>query len=73
MAVRGGAYVFGVDPNNGFTRKGTVIYYRDTNGSYHEVKRVLYIEDTLYTMSQDKIVMSDLRNATRLIGEVGLN
>ncbi|MFA4825593.1 MAG: beta-propeller domain-containing protein [Methanoregula sp.] len=71
-SIWGGAYVFGVDPDNGFTRKGTVVHYRDTNGSYHEVKRALYIEDTLYTMSQDKIVMSDLRNATRLIGAVGL-
>ncbi|MDP3562898.1 MAG: beta-propeller domain-containing protein, partial [Methanoregula sp.] len=71
-SVWGGAYVFGVNPQKGFTEKGTVVHYRDTNGSYHEVKRALYIEDTLYTMSDEKIVMSDLRNATRMIGAVEL-
>ncbi len=71
-SVWGGAYVFGVNPQKGFTGKGTVVHYRDTNGSYHEVKRALYIEDTLYTMSQDKIVMSDLQNASCMIGAVEL-
>lgn len=66
----GGAYVFGVSPSKGFSLKGTVIHYQGTGGSYPEVRRSLYIEDTLYTMSTDKIVMSDIMNGARLIGEV---
>jgi inhibitor of cysteine peptidase len=69
--VWGGAYVFGVNPEQGFTRKGTVVHYRDADNLRH-VQRAFYIEDVLYTVATDKIVMSDLKNGTALIGEVGL-
>jgi uncharacterized secreted protein with C-terminal beta-propeller domain len=65
-----GALVFSVNPQKGFTLKGKVIHYLGPVDSSTEVKRALYIEETLYTMSPDKIVMSDLANSTRLIGEV---
>jgi inhibitor of cysteine peptidase len=68
----GGAYVFGVDPAKGFTLKGKVKHYDDRQGSYSPVKRSLYIENTLYTMSPAVIVMSDLTNNTRRINEVQL-
>jgi len=68
----GGAYVFGVDPKTGFSLQGQVIHYRGHAGNDADVKRSLYIEKTLYTMSPGKIVMSDLKNATHLIGEVEL-
>jgi len=68
----GGAYVFGVNPARGFTVKGTVVHYQDTNGSNREVKRALYIENILYTMSSDKIVMSSLGNLIRPAGSVRL-
>jgi uncharacterized secreted protein with C-terminal beta-propeller domain len=67
-----GAMVYGVNPQKGFTQKGKVIHYTGPVGSSTEVKRSLYIEDTLYTMSPEKIVMSDLANKTSLIGEVRL-
>ena len=71
--VWGGAYVFGVDPDKGFTHKGTVIHYRGNSGNYADVKRSLYIDNTLYTMSADKIVMSNITGATQLIGEVRIS
>jgi uncharacterized secreted protein with C-terminal beta-propeller domain len=71
--VWGGAYVFGVDPDKGFTQKGTVIHYRGDSGNYADVKRSLYIDNTLYTMSADKIVMSNITGATQLIGEVRIS
>lgn len=70
-SVWGGAYVFGVNPDKGFTRKGTVVHYRDV-GAQHDVKRAFFIEDVLYTMAQDKIVMSSLKNGSSLIGAVVL-
>ncbi|NMB79996.1 MAG: hypothetical protein GYA23_12985 [Methanomicrobiales archaeon] len=54
----GGAYVFSVTPKSGFVLKGTVTHYDGQNGA--PVRRSLYIDQTLYTMSDDKIVMSDM-------------
>lgn len=68
----GGAYVFGVDPKTGFTQRGSVIHYRGSSTTDADVRRSLYIEDTLYTMSPDKIVISGLSNKVRLIGDVEL-
>jgi hypothetical protein len=48
-----------------------VVHYRDA-GTGHDVKRAFYIEDVLYTMAPDKIVMSDLKNGSSLIGAVVL-
>jgi len=67
--VWGGAYVFGVNPDLGFIPKGTVVHYRDS-GNPNDVKRSFYIENVLYTLAPDKVVMSDLANGTQLIGEV---
>ncbi len=66
----GGAYVYTVDPVTGFTLKGTVEHYSGTGGGYPAVKRSLYIEDTLYTMAPDKIVMSDLKNSVRRVNSI---
>ncbi|MEN6610132.1 MAG: beta-propeller domain-containing protein [Methanoregulaceae archaeon] len=73
ITVWGGADVFGVDPNSGFTEKGSVIHYRDDGTRrYPDVKRSLYIDTTLYTMSADKIVMSNITGPVQLIGDVNL-
>ncbi|MDD1686125.1 beta-propeller domain-containing protein [Methanoregula sp.] len=69
--IWGGAYVFGVNPDRGFTEKGTVVHYRNS-GNPNDVKRSFYIENVLYTLAPDKLVMSDLANGTQLIGEVRL-
>jgi inhibitor of cysteine peptidase len=60
-----GAYVFGVDPATGFTLKGTVTHSDDAEPYYYwgapsAVKRSLYMDDVLYTVSSEKILMTDL-------------
>jgi inhibitor of cysteine peptidase len=72
-----GAYVFGVTPESGFVLKGTVTHdtgddsswYRESAGA---VRRSLVIEDVLYTISEQRIIMSYLGNPGRTINEVAL-
>lgn len=70
--VWGGAYVFSVGPSQGFHLKGTVGHYDSASGSYAPVKRSLYIEDILYTLSSDMVVMSDLKNGLALVNSLAL-
>jgi uncharacterized secreted protein with C-terminal beta-propeller domain len=52
-----GAYIFNLTLENGFTLEGSIIHQNpeDSNLGNLEVKRILYIEEALYTVS-DKIV-----------------
>jgi uncharacterized secreted protein with C-terminal beta-propeller domain len=70
--IWGGAYVFSVTPSQGFHMKGTVEHYEGNAGSRSPVKRSLYIEDTLYTLSSDMVVMSDLKNGLTIINSLAL-
>ena len=73
-----GAYVFGVTPETGFVLKGTVEHGSADSGYYwygssaNEVKRSLYIENDLYTISSTKIIASDLANISTTIKTIGL-
>jgi uncharacterized secreted protein with C-terminal beta-propeller domain len=70
-----GVYVFSVNPATGFKVKGTVAQDDDTKTGYYgsgSVKRSLYIDNTLYTVSSSKIVMSDLKDLKTRIGEIQL-
>ncbi|MDD1689995.1 MAG: beta-propeller domain-containing protein [Methanoregula sp.] len=66
----GGAYVYILRPKTGFILKGKVTHYDGYSGDMAPVQRALYIEDTLYTMSDSKIVMSDLAKSLDRINEV---
>jgi inhibitor of cysteine peptidase len=69
-----GAYVFGISPSKGIEVKGTV-EHGDDSGRYYgydAVRRSLYIGNVLYTISAKKIVMSDLNDLGRPIGEIDL-
>jgi uncharacterized secreted protein with C-terminal beta-propeller domain len=67
----GGAYVYGVNPATGFVLKGTVRHYSSSySPSGSDVRRALYIENTLYTMSDAKIIMSDLSDSLVQINEI---
>lgn len=67
----GGAYVYGLKPDTGFVLKGKVQHYSSSYSAYQsDVKRSLYIEDTLYTMSDAKIVMSNLKMSLVQVNEV---
>ena len=68
----GGVYVYGINPKTGFILKGKVTHYDGYYGDTSHVKRALYIENTLYTMSDAKIVMSDLSKALERMNEVRL-
>jgi len=70
--VWGGAYVFSIDPSRGFSLKGTVTHYDDTSPDRSPVKRALYIEDTLYTISQVGIIMSDISRNMQYLNKVTL-
>jgi uncharacterized secreted protein with C-terminal beta-propeller domain len=66
----GGAYVYSINPKTGFIVKGKVTHYDGYSGDMAPVRRALYIEDTLYTMSDSKIVMSDLAKSLDRINEI---
>jgi len=75
---REGAYAFTVTPENGFILRGRVNqgdpgdekvgygWYRDA------VRRSLFIEDALYTISPSRIVISDLNDPNERIGIIPL-
>ncbi|HQN92313.1 MAG TPA: beta-propeller domain-containing protein, partial [Methanoculleus sp.] len=74
-----GAYVFGVDPKNGFVLKGTVEHGTQRETSYwygsssSEVKRSLYIGNTLYTLSTAKILANPLDAIDTIVATISLN
>jgi uncharacterized secreted protein with C-terminal beta-propeller domain len=67
-----GAYVFKLTPQNGFELKGEITHHNDDSAEgddaseyyinyyNYNVKRSLYIEDGLYTISNDKIMINSL-------------
>lgn len=70
-----GAYVFSVSPDRGFSLRGRVTHNADAApymywGSPSAVKRSLYMDDALYTISSWKIVMSDLREPEKTLNEL---
>lgn len=69
-----GAYVFSVSPSKGIDVKGTVEHCCESDKYYgsNTVRRSLYIDNVLYTISSQKIVMSDLNDLEEPIGEIDL-
>ena len=63
-----GAYVFGLTPETGFELKGTVSHLDDYEASQYywnspyAVRRSLYMDDVLYTISDRKIMMNSLED-----------
>ena len=74
-----GAYVFGVSPDTGFVLKGTVEHGMGSSGYYYygssrnEVKRSLYIGDTLYTLSSAKILANSLNQINTTVATIQLD
>jgi len=75
-----GAYVFDISPETGIDLRGGITHYDDgfdteeywnRNGSLNDVKRSLYIDDVLYTVSDGKMKMNDLETLD-YIGQVEL-
>ncbi|UCE74083.1 MAG: beta-propeller domain-containing protein [Methanomassiliicoccales archaeon] len=64
------AYVFDISLENGFELRGTVGHPSDADNQYEydwydydiEIKRSFYIDDTLYTLSNNYLQMNDLND-----------
>lgn len=73
-----GAYVFGLSPEDGFEVKGKMIHNEGEEqdyyyyGSPNSVRRSLFIDDVLYTVSGIKIKANDLSNISNEIKEIKL-
>jgi uncharacterized secreted protein with C-terminal beta-propeller domain len=67
-----GAYVFGVTPQSGFKLKGKISHFDDFEETYYywgspgAVRRSLFMDDVLYTLSARKIVMNDLKDISEI-------
>ncbi|MCL2642331.1 MAG: beta-propeller domain-containing protein [Candidatus Bathyarchaeota archaeon] len=59
-----GVYVFQVSPENGFTLQKDILqrHYNNDQDWRHRVLRSLYIDDTLYTISNDSLKLSSLND-----------
>ena len=61
-----GAIVYGVDLENGFKLKGTIAHMKNELDGYKdleygkEVERIIYINDSLYTLSQELIKSTNI-------------
>jgi uncharacterized secreted protein with C-terminal beta-propeller domain len=72
-----GVYVFGVQPKDGFTLRGTVTHDTDASPAYYwgspsAVQRSLYMNEVLYTLSSRELIASDLTNLETRIRELPL-
>lgn len=74
-----GAYVFGITPEGGFKVKGKITHNEGDEeqnyyyyGSPNAVRRALYMDDALYTVSAIKIKANDLENIDNEIKEIKL-
>lgn len=72
-----GAYVFEVSPESGFTLKGKTTHSEESETGYYymrtgRVKRSLFMDDVLYTISDEKIVASSLNDPDKIISGVEL-
>ena len=71
-----GTYVYGINPDTGFTEKGKI---KQGTGSKTDdwwygstVLRSLFMDDVLYTISRDRVVGSDLKNLTKRLMDIGI-
>ncbi|RLE41633.1 hypothetical protein DRJ48_05165, partial [Candidatus Woesearchaeota archaeon] len=73
-----GAYVFGLNPESGITLKGKITHYDgdEDYGYYYNspwaVRRALYMDDVLYTVSARLIKMNDLNNINQEVNSIEL-
>ena len=72
-----GAYVFGVGPDYKFILKGKVQQELTENKNYwyshNPVRRPVFMDDYLYTISNSRIVMSDLNNLSEIINTLEID
>jgi uncharacterized secreted protein with C-terminal beta-propeller domain len=71
-----GFYVFGVDPEDGFSIKGTVEHFDDTSDYYYSYgtrgSRSFYIGDVLYTVTLNNLIKMNDMESLEEIGELDI-
>ncbi|MCK5177623.1 MAG: beta-propeller domain-containing protein, partial [Candidatus Aenigmarchaeota archaeon] len=74
-----GAYVLGITPEDGISKKGTITHSDYIQGEHYydylsayEVRRSLYMDDVLYTISSKLIKMNNLDDLDEEINEIKL-
>jgi inhibitor of cysteine peptidase len=68
-----GFYIFGVDPNNGFTLKGVVEHESTDSGYYFGNSRSFYIDNSLYTVTPGIIKINDLNDIKKEINKIKID
>ena len=63
-----GTYVFGIDPEKGFTGKGKV----EQGNAGSPVRRSLFMDSILYTISDQNIIASDLDDLVKRFADLSL-
>jgi len=71
-----GTYVFGINPDTGFTEKGRIKQGTGTSDDEwwygSTVLRSLFMDDVVYTISKDRIVGSDLKDLKRRLMDISI-
>lgn len=66
-----GAFVFEIDTDYKFNLKGNISHLEDNHNYNNHVRRILFIDDSLYTVSNSKIRLSDF-NTLRSVKDLYL-
>jgi hypothetical protein len=68
-----GFYVFGIDAVKGFSLKGIIEHLNGTSyADYGYGSRSFYIDNSLYTLTSEKMKINDLNNLNKTINEITL-
>ena len=73
-----GAYVLGISPEDGITKKGKITHLDYTESKYYNyyspynVRRSLYMDDYLYTISSKKIKMNNIEDIEEELNVIDL-
>jgi len=71
-----GTYVYGIDPSKGFTAKGRVTQHKICPENSPEassvVKRSILMDSDLYTISDQNIIATDIRDFSKPLADISL-
>ena len=69
-----GAFIFDISLEQGFTLEGEITHQNVADQFEYDlnVKRILYIDNVLYTVSDNKVKMNDLESL-ELLNEINLS
>lgn len=68
-----GAYVFGINPDSGFELKGKIEQSKAGNTYWYTndmIQRSLFMDNVIYTISNERIIMSSMLKPEQKINEI---